>query len=146
MQPLMSRDPDLKFIYMYIQFSGLYFTAFYVYLMVSAWKLYYWSQWRKQVAFFTFFFLFHLFCRALAVLWLPPSYLFCHLMMLMFGIWVVIQPSSHDANQVVIIYKHECYKTLRSLLTTNIILIGCIIMMIRLLWGLSKQGNCLWES
>ena len=40
-------------------------------------------------------------CRALAWDWLPLSYLFCHLMMLTFGIWVVIQPSSHDANQMV---------------------------------------------
>ena len=40
---------------------------------------------------------------ALAVDWLPLSYLFCHLMMLTFGIWVVIQPSSHDANQVFLI-------------------------------------------
>ncbi|XP_028393653.1 type-1 angiotensin II receptor-associated protein-like [Dendronephthya gigantea] len=40
---------------------------------------------------------------ALAVDWLPLGYLFCHLMMLIFGIWVVIQPSSHDANQVFLI-------------------------------------------
>ena len=40
--------------------------------------------------------------RALAWTWMPSlSYLFCHLMMLTFGIWVVIQPSSHDANQMV---------------------------------------------
>lgn len=45
--------------------------------------------------------LFQVSYRALAYHWLPSGYCFCHSMMLIFGIWVVIQPSSHDANQVV---------------------------------------------
>lgn len=32
--------------------------------------------------------------------WLPFSYGFCHIIMFMFGIWAIIQPASHDANQL----------------------------------------------
>ena len=76
---------------------GFYFTPFHVYFMVGVSKMIKCScQVTQNRAYIS------LFCRALAVPWLGTSYGFAHLLMLVFGVWVVIQPSSHDANQVVL--------------------------------------------